>query len=389
MVIQILWMLVGVHIIITWVTAIRRGWRARQQDRQQPPVHVDDLPPVSVIVPAWNEKGTIETGIAALRQVEYPRWEAIIMAGGEDGTFEAAQNATVDDKRFRVLERGPEPKNVALTRGIEAAQYDVLVLLDADSIVYRDWLRMLAAPLAKGVSASFGFYLPMKWTWISTEEYMVQIQYHIKQVSAFPGCASVALRREALLKIGSLTTEAYSWEDWDVYARLINAGERIVPASQAKLLSDRPKTLDEFWANNLRAFRTHLAGLWYHRAFFIRKPMWAFYELLFLGFGATICLAMITGIIVIIIQPALLPTIAMWASILAVWIFGRRASLAGEVSAYTGEKKWLSWVWAPVVLLFVRILATFFSILTVWRQPSFDYKGPRVVPITQTPRDEQ
>ena len=329
-----LWILVSAHVLFTWVLAVRRGYKARLEEAPHPSAVVEELPPVSVIVPAWNEKGTIEKCVEALKKINYPRWEAIIMAGGEDGTFEAAQNFTADNKRFKVLERGAEPKNVALTRGIEAAQYDVLVLLDADSIVYQDWLRMLVTPLAKGVSASFGFYLPMKWTWISTEEYMVQIQYHTKQVSVFPGCASVAIRREALKNIGSLTTEAYSWEDWDVYARLINAGERIVPAPQAKLLSDRPKTLGEFWANNLRAFRTHLAGLWYHRAFFIRKPRWAFYELLFLGFGAALCLAMITGIIAIIIQPALMPTIAVWASILAVWIFGARLPGGGSFCLY-------------------------------------------------------
>jgi len=389
-VIKILWALVILHIVVTWILAIMRGRTARSKKAKQstmPAPQLGELPSVSVIVPAWNEKGTIEHCIEHLQKIEYPEWEALIMAGGGDGTFAAAQQATHGDGRFRVLERGPEPKNVALSRGIEAAKNNILVLLDADSIVQQDWLSKLVAPLATGASASFGFYLPMKWTWISTEEYMVQIQYHIKQVSVFPGCASVAIRREALNRIGSLTTEAYSWEDWDVYARLVNAGERIVPAPQAKLLSDRPKTLGEFWANNLRAFRTHLAGLWYHRAMVIRHPIWAFYELFFLGYGATLSLAMIAGLIAIVIQPALTATVAIWAALLAVWIFGRRAALSGEVAVYTGEPKWLTWVWAPVILLFVRILATLFSILTVWRQPLFDYKGPRVLPIEQTPSD--
>ena len=384
---QLLVILVLAHVALTWARAMRRGWRARQNQVPPPQPRPEQLPPVSVLVPAWNEKGTIERNIAALQQVDYPRWEGIILAGGQDATHEATLKATAGDARFRVLERGPEPKNVVLTRGIEAAKHDILVLLDADSIVAPEWLSMLVAPLAKGASASYGLYLPYRWTWISTEEYMQQIQYHTKQVAAFPGCASPAIRREALERIGSLTAKAYSWEDWDVYARLANANERIVPAPHAKLLSDRPTTLREFWANTLRAFRTHLAGLWYHRAIFIRHPFWAFYELFFLVYGAGLTLAMIAGIVTIAVRPALLPTVTTWAALLALWIFGRRAALAGEVYAYTGESKWLAWWWAPVVLLFVRILATLYSILTVWRQPRFDYKGARVLQLEQTPSE--
>lgn len=384
----ILLILVILHVAITWLLAIRRGQRARQNEVQRPQPATEALTPASIIVPAWNEYGTIEGCVQSLKTITYPEWEAIILAGGQDGTYEATLEATAGDDRFKVLERGPEPKNVVLTRGIEAAQHDILVLLDADSIVAPDWLNMLVAPLEAGTTAaSYGFYLPKKWTWISTEEYMLQIQYHTKNLAVFPGCASEAIWREALEKAGSLTAEAYSWEDWDVYARLVNSNQHIVAVPQATLLTDRPKTLSDFWVFHLRAFRTHLAGLWYHRAIAIRHPFWAFQELLFLGFGAALCLAMIAGVVAVVVQPALTTTIALWTGLLTVWIFGRRAALAGEVAAYKGESKWLAWGWAPMILTFVRILATLYSILTVWRQPSFDYKGPRVLLIEQTQRD--
>jgi len=138
----------------------------------------------------------------------------------------------------------------------------------------------------------------------------------------------------------------------------------------------------------MRAFRTHWAGLWHHRAIFFQRPLWAFRELFFLVFGVALSIAMIIGIIAILVQPSMLPDIAMWAALLAVWIFARRAALAGEVSAYTGEKKWLAWSWTLVVLTFVRILATLYAIITVWRQPSFDYKGTREEPTSLRPDNE-
>lgn len=384
MVFELLTILLLAHIGVTWTRALWRGWRARQAEAQQPRPKPEELPPASIVVPAWNEQGTIEKCVGSLQKIAYPTWEAVILAGGQDATYEAALKAIAGDAHFRVLERGPEPKNVVLTRGINEAKHDILVLLDADSIVAPDWLSMLVAQLSTGAAASYGFFLPYKWTWISTEEYMVQIRDHIRKVAVFPGCSSVAIRREALERIGSLTAAAYSWEDWDVYARLVNAHERIVPAPQAKLLSDRPTTLREFWANTLRAFRTHLAGLWYHRTIFIRHPLWALYELFFLVFGATLTLALIVGLVTIAVQPAAMPTVAKWAALLALWIFGRRVALAGEVAIYTRESKWLASWWAMVALLGVRIIATLYSILTVWRQPRFDYKGARALQPEQT-----
>ena len=153
---RLLWILVPLHIGLTWVQAGFRGWRARQSEVPQPSPAPEELPPVSVLVPAWNERGTVERNIAALKQVEYPCWEAIILAGGEDGTHEAAQQAAAEDARFRILERGPEPKNAALNRGVGAAQHDVVVLLDCDNIVEPGWLAGLMAPIARGASVAVG-----------------------------------------------------------------------------------------------------------------------------------------------------------------------------------------------------------------------------------------
>jgi len=186
---NILWGLALVHITVTWISAIRRGRRARQRSVSQPQPRTEELPPVSIIIPAWNERGRIEKCIGALQQIQYLSWEAIILAGGDDGTYAVACKAVDGDIRFIILERGSEPKNVVLNRGIEAAQHDILVLLDADSIVEQDWLDMLVAPLSSGASASYGFYLPHRWTWISIEEYMIQVQYHNLEMSVFPGCA--------------------------------------------------------------------------------------------------------------------------------------------------------------------------------------------------------
>src|SRR5512133_2635959 len=81
--------LASAHTLATWLAALWQG-AAAQYAPNVGPLTPRAWPFVSVIVPAWRERGTIESCICALRAVEYPAWEAIIVAGGPDGTYESA-----------------------------------------------------------------------------------------------------------------------------------------------------------------------------------------------------------------------------------------------------------------------------------------------------------
>ena len=382
--IKLLWVLVLAHIVITWALAIRRGLRARQRDKEQPTRQAIDLPPVSIIVPAWNEKGTIEPCARSLQAIDYPDWEAIILAGGDDGTYEISKQIVDGDNRFRVIEREPEPKNVALTRGFEVARYDVLVILDADSIVETGWLTALVTPLLEGAAASFGMHQPITKTWISMAEYMdVFLAYHILGTELAQGCSSLAIWRTKMNEIGPLPTNAFSWEDWDIAVRLVNAGESVCFAPKARLLTSRPSSLKEYWPIIVRSYTSHLAGMWHHRAVFFKRSVWAIRELYFTVFSTALVLATMGGIVTIIINPMSAPTIFMLAIILAVWIAGRRAAIGAEIATYTSDPAWLLHAWAPVALLPVQFAAASLALLRVRRQPSFDYKGPRTGPLSE------
>jgi cellulose synthase/poly-beta-1,6-N-acetylglucosamine synthase-like glycosyltransferase len=333
---------------------------------------------VSILVPAWCEHGTIEKCIRSLQAIDYPSWEALILAGGPDGTYETACQIVSGDSRFRVIERGPEPKNVALTRGIRVAQHDALVLLDADSVVERGWLTALIAPLVSGAAASFGMHYPANMTWISMAEHMDVFQaYHTLGAKLAQGCSSLAIWREKLEQIGPLPANAFSWEDWDIAVKLVDAGEQITFAPDARLVTSRPATLKEFWDNAVRCYTSHLAALWHHRAVFIRQPLWAARELYLTGFSVALAFAAGVGAITALTEPSKTGTIVKAAALVALWIAGRRAALSAEIAAYTGEPRWLLRAWAPVVVLPVQFAAAIMAPLRVRRQPSFDYKGPR------------
>lgn len=383
-IVLILCIIVGMHIMITWALALRRGWKARKNEVKQLEVSETELPPVSVIVPAWNEKGTIEKCIGALQNIKYPEWEAIIMAGGRDGTYEEAILATKGDNRFQVIERGPEPKNMAIAKGIEYAKNDILVLLDADSMVFPEWLRRLTEPIVSGAGASFGMHFPSKQTWISLYEHMEHTRtYQIQGSRQAAGCASQAIRRNVLNRIGPLPANAYSWEDWDIDVRLMKIGERNVFVPEARLFTDRPTTLSEYWHNLIRCQRSHLAGLWFHRDMILINPVWGFTEILFYVISFGVALALFVGLIVGILRPVFLPSILTLLSIGLVWILGRSAVLAAEIAAFKGDLSWLNRAWSPPILLPIQFAASVVAVLGSWKQPHYDYKGQREFSVIQ------
>jgi len=376
-ILRVLWILGLAHIGLTWGLAMRRGWVARQNEvppGQPPP---EQLPPVSVLVPAWNEEGRIEGNIAALRRVDYPRWEAIILAGGDDGTYQAATEAAARSDRFRVLERGPEPKNAALNRGVQAAQYDIVVLLDCDNIVEPGWLAALMGPIAKGASVSVGDSFPNQITPVTLEESMWNIHaYQIQKLSWIQGDRSIAIRRELLERIGGLPVHTYAREDWDIWARLGQTGERVEFAKGARLTTDRPSTVKESWEHQVRWRRTHLTGLWEHWHALLKQPADLFRQVYGYLLSIVVGLSTLAGLVGMVARPAWRSGILMLFALGAVWLGGRQAAVAGEVAAYTGDWRWVSRAWMPALNLLLTIPASIVALLTPQSAHPL-YKGPR------------
>jgi glycosyltransferase involved in cell wall biosynthesis len=108
---------------------------------------------LSIIVPAYNEAGTIEASLrrALDAELEIDREVLVINDGSTDATAEIV--AGMDDPRLRLIEQ-PENmgKGAALRRGFAEASGDLVVVHDAD-LEYdpRDWRRMLE-PLQEGAA---------------------------------------------------------------------------------------------------------------------------------------------------------------------------------------------------------------------------------------------
>ncbi len=147
--------------------------------RRPDPASRDDMfanpltPPVSILVPAFNEEAGIIESVRSLLALRYPLFEIIVIDdGSSDATFERLQEAfdlkeivpftdnevqTIGAVVSMHVARGREPLTVirkvnagrradALNVGLNAAQHPLVCMIDADSLLESDALLRVAQP---------------------------------------------------------------------------------------------------------------------------------------------------------------------------------------------------------------------------------------------------
>ncbi len=112
----------------------------------------DELPAVSVIIPAYNEGAMVARSITSVLESDYPAHllEIIVVDDGsrDDTYFHMEHLRRTYAGRLRLLRfAGNQGKRAALVAGFRAARGSVAVTIDSDSMVERGTLRAMAAPL--------------------------------------------------------------------------------------------------------------------------------------------------------------------------------------------------------------------------------------------------
>jgi cellulose synthase/poly-beta-1,6-N-acetylglucosamine synthase-like glycosyltransferase/peptidoglycan/xylan/chitin deacetylase (PgdA/CDA1 family) len=236
-------------------------------------------PPVSVVVPAFDEVVGIERAVRSLASSDYPELEVIVVDDGStDGTGELVERLGLD--RVAVVRQPNMGKPAALNHGIASARHDLLVLVDADTVFEPATLGRLVQPFRDpGVGAVSGN------TKVGNRRGLLGRWQHIEYVMGFnldrrlydvlqcmptvPGAIG-AFRRQALAEIGGIS-DATLAEDTDATIALGRAGWRIVYVEEARAWTEAPSSLGALWRQRYRWCYGTLQSIWKHRAAFWRK----------------------------------------------------------------------------------------------------------------------
>jgi len=252
---------------IAVVVAARRHKKLRDRP-WGPPV----TEPVSIIVPAYNERAGIEAAVRSLLASDHPVEVIVVDDGSTDGTADLVESLNLPF--VRVIRQQNAGKPAALNAGIAAARAELLVMVDGDTVFERDAVRMLVQPFAdRRVGAVSGNAkvvnrggLLGRWQHI---EYVVGFNLDRRLfdlaecMPTVPGAVG-AFRRSALLRIGGVGESTLA-EDTDLTMALCRAGWRVVYEERAKAWTEAPASLGALWRQRYRWCYGTLQAMWKHR----------------------------------------------------------------------------------------------------------------------------
>ena len=185
---------------------------------------------LSVIVPVFNEVGTLQVLHQALHEVLDPKniaWEVIFVDDGSaDGSTELlSQMAVEDTKNMRVIIlRRNFGQTAAIVAGIDHAQGEILVLIDADMQNDPADIPMLLDNINQGYDVVSGWRVNRMDKLLSRRMPSVIANWLIAKVTHVPlhdfGCTLKAYRREVITGF-KLYGEMHRFIP--VYARMVGA----------------------------------------------------------------------------------------------------------------------------------------------------------------------
>jgi cellulose synthase/poly-beta-1,6-N-acetylglucosamine synthase-like glycosyltransferase/peptidoglycan/xylan/chitin deacetylase (PgdA/CDA1 family) len=238
------------------------------------PDRVPFAPPVSIIVPAFDEAVGIERAVRSLAASKYADFEVIVVDDGSiDGTAEVVERLGLPG--VRVIRQPNSGKPAALNRGLAEARHDVIVMVDADTIFEAETLGRLVEPL---IEADIGAVSGN--TKVGNRRRMLGRWQHIEYVMGFnldrrlydvlqcmptvPGAAG-AFRRRALDDVGGISGATLA-EDTDTTLALGRAGWRVVYAEEARAWTEAPSSIRQLWRQRFRWCYGTMQAAWKHRA---------------------------------------------------------------------------------------------------------------------------
>jgi cellulose synthase/poly-beta-1,6-N-acetylglucosamine synthase-like glycosyltransferase len=166
-------------LLLLSIPELWRHWRLAADEHLQRLLASDALPPLSLLVPAYNEDVTIGSSLLSFLTLEYPHLEVVVVNDGStDGTMNAlvrefdlyevppAFPVVIPTKPVRayyrsrrhakllVIDKQNGGKADSLNAAMNAARHPFVVAVDADTLIEPDALMRLARPFLLGANVA-------------------------------------------------------------------------------------------------------------------------------------------------------------------------------------------------------------------------------------------
>lgn len=238
------------------------------------------LPKLSLIIPAHNEEKIIVRSIESALETNYENKEIIVVDdGSKDRTYKLAY-PYVERGLIKLLHRdvASGSKAGALDYGLLFASGEVIVTVDADTLIERNSLRELVKPFSDpNVSAVSGNVRILSGengannllVRLQAYEYLLSLELG-RRYNSIVGTLLIisgafgAFWKKLIKSIGEYDKDTIT-EDFDITFKMRKLGKRLVFADKAVSWTFAPETWKNWRRQRLRWTRGQAETLWKHR----------------------------------------------------------------------------------------------------------------------------
>ncbi|MFH1978318.1 MAG: glycosyltransferase [Candidatus Aenigmatarchaeota archaeon] len=237
-----------------------------------------DIFGTTIVIPAYNEEKNIGDCLESIKQSDFPKskLEVIVVDdGSSDRTVEIAEKFGA-----KIIKQGHEGKVAALNEGIKNSMYDLVVTMDADTILEPGALSEIVKPMidenvgaVSGVSkvinknGILGLFQNVEYIYL---EFIRETVSNLLRTSPGIRGAFSCFRKEAINKAGGFDDRT-SAEDFDIAFHMKKAGYKILLAPKAISHTIVPDTLKGLFNQRFRWSKGILQSIFLHRDMFGRS----------------------------------------------------------------------------------------------------------------------
>ena len=232
-------------------------------------------PPVTVLIPAYNEAKVIRRTLDGILNSDYPDLEIMVVDDGStDDTAAIVAGYALQHPQVSLVTKPNGGKWSALNAGFTASRREYLVTIDADTIVPPGTIGELIAPFADPqVDAVCGnvqvgnihniLTAFQDLEYVTTQNYDRRAFHALNCISVVPG-ATGAWRRQSVLNADGYSPQTLT-EDADLTLTMLTQGAKIVYAPDARSVTEAPDSCPALFKQRLRWSFGTFQCLWKHR----------------------------------------------------------------------------------------------------------------------------
>ncbi|MEM4206710.1 MAG: glycosyltransferase family 2 protein [Nitrososphaerota archaeon] len=257
--------LLGVRTIVNISTSLAYKSRVKAKMRE---------PLVSIIVPAFNEGTVIQETIQSLIELTYPYKEIIIVDDGStDDTYTRAVEAS-EGYNVKIISKPNGGKWSALNKGVESAQGEIVICIDADTRLEKDAIEYLVKHFSDNQVAAVAGNVKVgnrdrALTKLQALEYVASINIqrrgegYFNKLTVVPGPLG-AFRKNVLKEVGLYSPDTFA-EDADLTLSILKAGYKIKYEPRALGYTEAPHTFTDLAKQRYRWYRGLLQAMKKHK----------------------------------------------------------------------------------------------------------------------------